>query len=47
MAFRSGNPALNPQYFQGGMASEKMTLLKQWLNKNEKNAKNNNLYFLY
>ena len=26
MAFRSGNPALNPQYFQGGMASEKMTL---------------------
>ena len=26
MAFRSGNPALNPQYFQGGMATERMTL---------------------
>ena len=26
MVFRSGNPALNPQYFQGGMATERMTL---------------------
>jgi len=26
MVYRSGNPALNPQYFQGGMASERMTL---------------------
>ncbi|MAI04475.1 MAG: hypothetical protein CMA07_02060 [Euryarchaeota archaeon] len=26
MVYRSGNPALNPQYFQGGVASERMTL---------------------
>ena len=26
MVFRSGNPALKPQYFQGGMATERMTL---------------------
>ena len=26
MVYRSSNPALNPQYFQGGMAAEKMTL---------------------
>jgi len=26
MVYRSGNPALNPQYFQGGIASERMTL---------------------
>ena len=26
MVYRSSNPALNPQYFQGGMAAERMTL---------------------
>ena len=26
MVYRSSNPALNPQYFQGGVASERMTL---------------------
>ena len=26
MGYRSSNPALNPQYFQGGVASERMTL---------------------
>ena len=26
MAFSSGNPALNPRYFQGGLATERMTL---------------------